>query len=317
MARYLVTGGAGFIGSAIVEELVQRGESVRVIDNLSSGKRVNLEALLDKVELIVADIGGGEAMKRACQEVDFVIHLAALTSVPRSVSDPEATHRVNATGTLGVLMAARDAKVRRLVYAASSSAYGETKTLPKVESMPAAPISPYGVAKYAGELYCQVFSKVYGLETAALRYFNIFGPRQDPYSPYSAVLSRFITAVLKDEPPVVYGDGNQSRDFTYVANAVDATLRAAAAPGSMAGEVFNVGTGARHSLNKTLGLLAGISGKKIDTKYEGPRPGDIRDSQADISKARRGLGYEPIVDFEKGLRLTYDWYRTNLESLGS
>ncbi len=317
MARYLVTGGAGFIGSSIVEELIQRGESVRVIDNLSSGKRANLEAVLDKVELIVGDVCDAEAMKRACQEVDFVIHLAALTSVPRSVSDPDATHRVNATGTLGVLLAARDAKVRRLVYAASSSAYGETKTLPKAETMPPEPLSPYGVAKYAGELYCQVFSRVYGLETVVLRYFNIFGPRQDPYSPYSAVLSRFITAVLKEEQPVVYGDGNQTRDFTYVTNALDATLRAATAPNAMAGEVFNVGTGTRHSLNKTLGVLASITGKKIMAKYEAERPGDIRDSLADISKARRLLGYDPVVDFEEGLRLTYDWYKTNLESLSS
>ena len=317
MARYLVTGGAGFIGSSIVEELVQRGESVRMVDNLSSGKRANLEAVLDKVELMVADICDGEAMKRACQNVDFVIHLAALTSVPRSVADPDTTHRVNATGTLGVLLAARDAKVRRLVYAASSSAYGDTKTLPKVETMPPVPISPYGVAKYAGELYCQVFSRVYGLEAVALRYFNIFGPRQDPYSPYSAVLSKFITAVLKDEPPVVYGDGNQTRDFTYVANAVDATLRASTAPGTMAGEVFNVGTGGRHSLNETLAILAKISGKKICPKHEAERPGDIRDSLADISKGRRLLGYEPAVNFEKGLRLTYDWYKNNLEALAS
>ncbi|MBI3405213.1 MAG: SDR family oxidoreductase [Acidobacteria bacterium] len=307
--RYLVTGGAGFIGSSIVEELVRRGQSVAVLDDLSSGKEHNLAAVAGKAEVFRASICDLEATKKAAQGADYVIHLAARTSVPRSILEPIETNRVNVDGTLNVLVAARDAKARRIVFAASSSAYGESPTLPKVESMAAVPISPYGVTKLVGEVYCQVFGKAYGLENVSLRYFNVFGPRQDPGSPYSGVLSRHITAILEGTSPFVFGDGEQSRDFTYVDNVVDATLRATEAAGA-SGLVFNVGTGQRSTLNQTLALLSKISGKSVSPKYEPPRTGDIRDSLADISLARRILGYEPKVNFEEGLRRTWDWYRS-------
>ena len=305
--RYLVTGGAGFIGSNIVDELVRRGQQVVVLDDLSSGKEENLAAVRDKIKLHIGSITDLAALQSACAGADYVIHLAARTSVPRSVANPIETNHVNIDGTLNVLVAARDAKVRRLVFAASSSAYGETPELPKRESMPSAPISPYGVTKLAGELYAQVFGRAYGLENTSLRYFNVFGPRQDPTSQYSGVLSRFMLAVIRGESPVVYGDGEQSRDFTFIANVVDVTLRACEAPGS-SGMVINGGTGARITLNEVLKLLEKITGKKIKAKYDPPRTGDIKDSQADISRARDLLGYRPIVDFEQGLKLTWDWY---------
>ena len=305
--RYLVTGGAGFIGSNIVDELVRRGQEVIVLDDLSSGKEENLAAVRDKINLRIGSITDLAAMQSACAGADYVIHLAARTSVPRSVANPVETNHVNIDGTLNVLVAARDAKVRRLVFAASSSAYGETPELPKQESMPSAPISPYGVTKLAGELYAQVFGRAYGLENTSLRYFNVFGPRQDPTSQYSGVLSRFMLAVIRGESPVVYGDGEQSRDFTFIANVVDLTLRACEAPRS-SGMVINGGTGARITLNEVLKLLEKITGSKINAKYEPPRTGDIKDSQADISRARDLLGYRPIVDFEQGLKLTWDWY---------
>jgi len=305
--RYLVTGGAGFIGSNIVDELVRRGQEVIVLDDLSSGKEENLAAVRDKINLRIGSITDLAAMQSACADADYVIHLAARTSVPRSVANPVETNHVNIDGTLNVLVAARDAKVRRLVFAASSSAYGETPELPKQESMPSAPISPYGVTKLAGELYAQVFGRAYGLENTSLRYFNVFGPRQDPTSQYSGVLSRFMLAVIRGESPVVYGDGEQSRDFTFIANVVDVTLRACEAPGS-SGMVINGGTGARITLNEVLKLLEKITGRKIKAKYDPPRTGDIKDSQADISRARDLLGYRPIVDFEQGLKLTWDWY---------
>ena len=305
--RYLVTGGAGFIGSNIVDELVRRGQEVIVLDDLSSGREENLAAVRDKINLRIGSITDLAAMQSACAGADYVIHLAARTSVPRSVANPVETNHVNIDGTLNVLVAARDARVRRLVFAASSSAYGETPELPKQESMPSAPISPYGVTKLAGELYAQVFGRAYGLENTSLRYFNVFGPRQDPTSQYSGVLSRFMLAVIRGESPVVYGDGEQSRDFTYIANVVDATLRACEAPGS-SGMVINGGTGARITLNEVLKLLEKITGSKINAKYDPPRTGDIKDSQADISRARDLLGYRPIVDFEWGLKLTWDWY---------
>ena len=305
--RYLVTGGAGFIGSNIVDELVRRGQEVIVLDDLSSGREENLAAVRDKINLRIGSITDLAAMQSACAGADYVIHLAARTSVPRSVANPVETNHVNIDGTLNVLVAARDARVRRLVFAASSSAYGETPELPKQESMPSAPISPYGVTKLAGELYAQVFGRAYGLENTSLRYFNVFGPRQDPTSQYSGVLSRFMLAVIRGESPVVYGDGEQSRDFTYIANVVDATLRACEAPGS-SGMVINGGTGARITLNEVLKLLEKITGRKIKAKYDPPRTGDIKDSQADISRARDLLGYRPIVDFEQGLKLTWDWY---------
>jgi UDP-glucose 4-epimerase len=308
--RYVVTGGAGFIGSHVAEELVRRGQSVSVLDDFSSGKDANLAHLAGKVELRKGSICDFETITDACRGADYVIHLAARTSVPRSVAEPVETNRVNIDGTLNVLLAARDAKVKRIVFAASSSAYGETPTLPKVETMEPAPISPYGVTKLVGELYARVCGRVYGLENVSLRYFNVFGPRQDPTSQYSGVLSRFITALLNAQQPVVFGDGEQSRDFTYVANVVDATLRACEAQGA-SGKVFNVGTGERFTLNETLRLLGKISGKNSQAKYDPPRTGDILHSQADISLARKVLGYQPGVGFEEGLKRTWEWYAEN------
>ena len=353
--RVVVTGGAGFIGSHLTEELLRRGASVVVVDDFSSGNHDNLNGLKGALEVASHSITDPGALSRSLRGSDFVLHLAARTSVPKSVADPVESNRVNIDGTLNVLVAARDARVRRVVlaasssvygetstlpksvadpvesnrinidgtlnvlvaardarvrrvvFAASSSAYGETSTLPKSEAMRPDPISPYGVTKFAGELYAQVFARCYGLETVSLRYFNIFGPRQDPGSPYSGVLSLFITALLEGRQPLVYGDGDQSRDFTFVANAVDATIRAMEAPG-VSGLVFNAGTGSRVTLNQTLALLAKISGKPAVAKYDPPRPGDIRDSQADVSLARQMLGYVPSVDFEEGLRRTWAWY---------
>jgi nucleoside-diphosphate-sugar epimerase len=306
--RYLVTGGAGFIGSNIVDELVRRGQEVVVLDDLSAGKEANLATVRDKIDLHIGSVTDLAAVQSACKGAQYVIHLAARTSVPRSVLNPLESNHVNIDGTLNVLVAARDAQVRRFVFAASSSAYGETPTLPKVETMPAQPISPYGVTKYVGEMYAQVFGRVYGLENACIRYFNVFGPRQDPTSQYSGVLSRFMLAVIEGQPPVIYGDGEQSRDFTYVENIVDETLRACEASGA-SGLVFNGGTGARITLNQVLKMLERITGKIIQAKYDGPRNGDIRDSQADVSLARKILGYEPRVLFEEGLQRTWDWYK--------
>jgi nucleoside-diphosphate-sugar epimerase len=306
--RYLVTGGAGFIGSHIVDELVRRGHQVVVLDDLSAGKESNLADVRSTIDLRVGSITDLAAVQSACNGADYVIHLAARTSVPRSVQDPIGTNSVNIDGTLNVLVAARDAKVRRIVFAASSSAYGETPTLPKTETMPADPISPYGITKYVGELYARVFGRVYGLENACVRYFNVFGPRQDPSSQYSGVLSRFMLAVIEGQQPVVFGDGEQSRDFTFIENIVDETLRACEAQGA-SGMVFNGGTGARITLNQVLTLLEKISGKKIQTKYDPPRTGDIRDSQADISLAQKVLGYKASVQFEEGLQRTWQWYK--------
>jgi UDP-N-acetylglucosamine/UDP-N-acetyl-alpha-D-glucosaminouronate 4-epimerase len=307
--RYLVTGGAGFIGSNIVDELVRRGHQVVVLDDLSTGKESNLDGVRGKIDFRTGCITDLAALQPACRGIDYVIHLAARTSVPKSVLDPIESNHVNIDGTLNALVAARDAKVKRFVFAASSAAYGETPTLPKVESMQPEPISPYGVTKYVGELYAQVFGRVYGLENACVRYFNVFGPRQDPSSQYSGVLSRFMLAVIKDEQPVVYGDGEQTRDFTYVANVVDETLRACESK-EASGKVFNGGTGVRVTLNEVLKLMGKITGKKIQADYHSPRSGDIRDSQADISLARRVLGYEPIVNFEQGLQRTWEWYKS-------
>ena len=307
--RYLVTGGAGFIGSNIVDELVRRRHDVVVLDDLSAGKESNLSGVAGKIRFIRGSICDLDTIAGACRGVDYVLHLAARTSVPRSVKDPLETNRVNIDGTLNVLVAARDAKVRRVVFSASSSAYGESPSLPKVETMVPVPISPYGVSKFVGELYAQVFGRAYGLENVSLRYFNVFGPRQDPSSPYSGVLSKFCTALLTGEQPVVFGDGEQSRDFTYIENVVDATLRAAEAPG-VSGMVFNIGTGNRYTLNQTLALLEKISGRQARAKYDPPRTGDILHSQADISAARRLLDYEPRVDFEEGLRSTWEWYKS-------
>ena len=308
--RYLVTGGSGFIGSNIVDELVGRNHDVVVLDDLSTGKEENLKAVRKKIDFRNQSITDLPAVESACKGADYVIHLAALASVPRSVQNPLETNCVNIDGTLNVLLAARDAKVRRFVFAASSSAYGEAPALPKTESMPSSPISPYGVTKYVGELYAQVFGRVYGLENASVRFFNVFGPRQDPTSQYSGVLSRFMLAVIQGQQPVVYGDGEQSRDFTYIDNVVDATLRACEAKGA-SGMVFNGGTGARITLNEVLKVLSKIIGKKIQPTYEAPRAGDIRDSQADISLAGKVLGYRPLIHFEEGLRRTWEWYKAN------
>ncbi len=308
--RYLVTGGAGFIGSHTVDELARRGHSVVVLDDLSSGKEENLFGMAGKIEFIRGNITDLETVRAACRAADYVLHLAARTSVPRSVKEPLETNRVNVDGTLNVLVAARDAEVRRVVFAASSSAYGETPTLPKVETMTPTPISPYGVSKLVGEAYAQVFGRVYELENVSLRYFNVFGPRQDPGSPYSGVLSRFIAALLDGAQPVVFGDGEQSRDFTYVDNVVEANLLACEAPNA-SGLVFNVGMGGRFTLNQTLKLLEKIAGRPAKPKYDPPREGDIRHSQADIELARKRLGYNPRIGFEEGLRRTWEWYRTN------
>jgi len=306
--RYLVTGGAGFIGSNIVDELARRGHDVVVLDDLSAGREANLARVRGKIDLRVGSITDLETVRAACRGADYVIHLAARTSVPKSVLSPLETNFVNIDGTLNVLVAARDCKVRRIVYAASSSAYGETPMLPKVETMQAKPISPYGVTKYVGELYAQVFGRTYGLENASLRYFNVFGPRQDPTSQYSGVLSRFMLAVIEAIPLTIYGDGEQSRDFTYVDNIVDETLRACEATGA-SGMVFNGGTGARIRLNQVVKLLEKITGEKIRVQYDPPRLGDIRDSQADISLAQKVLGYSPLVMFEEGLQRTWEWYK--------
>ncbi|MGB9469295.1 MAG: SDR family oxidoreductase [Candidatus Acidiferrum sp.] len=308
--RFLVTGGAGFIGSHIVEELVRRGHQVVVLDDLSSGKEVNLASIRTQIDFRRGSITDLAAVQTACQGVDYVIHLAAQISVPRSIKDPIDTNQVNIDGTLNVLVAARDANVKRFVLAASSAAYGESPVQPKVETMAPAPISPYGITKYVGELYGQLFGRVYGLENASVRYFNVFGPRQDPSSQYSGVLSRFMLAVLRGENPVIYGDGQQSRDFIYIANVVDITLRACVTE-EASGLVFNGGTGARITLNQVLELLGKITGKAIQPKYDPPRAGDIRDSQADISLSRRVLGYAPQVAFEEGLQRTWEWYRSN------
>ena len=307
--RFLVTGGAGFIGSNTVDELVRRGHSVVVLDDLSSGKEENLAESRNKISFIKGSITDLEAVRKAVQEAECVLHLAARTSVPRSVKDPIETNRINVDGMLNVLVAARDAKVKRVVFAASSSAYGETPTLPKVETMQPEPISPYGVMKYVGELYAQMFGRVYGLENVSLRYFNIFGPRQDPGSPYSGVLAKFCTAFLEDTQPVIFGGGEQTRDFTFVENAVQANLLACEAP-NVSGKVFNVGTGGRFSLNQTLELLCKISGKQLEARRDPPRDGDIRDSQADITQAREILGYDPQIGFEEGLRRTFEWYHS-------
>ncbi|HET8925413.1 MAG TPA: SDR family oxidoreductase [Candidatus Acidoferrum sp.] len=310
--RYLVTGGAGFVGSNTVDELVRRGHSVVVLDDISSGKEDNLAEVRNKITYIKGSITDIEIVRKAMHEAEYVLHLAARTSVPRSVKDPIETNKINIEGTLNVLVAAKELKAKRVVFAASSSAYGETPTLPKVETMEPQPISPYGVTKYVGELYAQTFGRCYGLENVSLRYFNIFGPRQDPSSPYSGVLAKFCAAFLEDTPPVVFGDGEQTRDFTYVENAVRANLLACEAP-NVSGKVFNVGTGGRTSLNQVLRVLAKITGKTLEAKQEPPRDGDIRDSQADITQAKELLGYDPQVSFEEGLSRTFEWYRSTQE----
>jgi len=307
MAHYLVTGGAGFIGSHLAEELVRRGERVRIVDSLITGKRQNI-AHLSGVEFLQGDLAEFEVAQHAVTGVDFVLHQAAIPSVPRSVLDPITSNRANIDASLNVLVAARDAGVKRVVYAGSSSAYGNTPTLPKVETMPTAPLSPYALQKLVAEQYCQMFTGLYGLETVTIRYFNVFGPRQDPSSPYSGVISLFISALCDGRQPKIYGDGEHTRDFTYVANVVDGVLRACTAP-EASGEVINVATAGRISLNQLFRSARDLVGADLEPVYEAPRAGDVKDSQADIAKAQRLLGYQPLVSFEEGLRNTVNWYR--------
>ena len=307
MATYLVTGGAGFIGSHIAERLVERGDSVVVLDNLSTGKVENLAGCRDRITFIEGDLRDLDIVKSACRGVDYVLHEGALASVPRSIADPIASNEVNLNGTLNVLAAAREARVRRVVYAASSSVYGDTPTLPKQEDMPADPLSPYAVSKYAGELYCQAFVRLYGIETVVLRYFNVFGPRQDPTSQYAAVIPLFISALQRGEAPRVFGDGEQSRDFTYVANVVEANLLACQAPDA-SGRVINIACGERITINDLIRALQQLLKVDTDPVYDQPRPGDVKHSVADITRARELLGYETVVAFEEGLRRTAEWF---------
>lgn len=314
MTLHIVTGGAGFIGSHLVRGLLAAGHAVRVIDNFSTGHRENLAGLpaeqLPRLEVIEGCVTDVASLQRHFAGADTVFHQAALPSVPKSIEDPLRSNLHNIDGTLAVLVAARDCGVRRVVYAASSSAYGDTPTLPKVETMPAQPLSPYALTKFAGEEYARIFHRVYGLETISLRYFNIFGPRQDPASQYAAVIASFIHRMLRGEPPVIYGDGSQSRDFTYVDNVVRANLLAAAAPPQACGQVYNIACGRRIDLRELVGLLNGILGTDIAPRHDPPRPGDILHSLADIGRAREILGYEPRVDVTEGLRRTVEWYRS-------
>jgi nucleoside-diphosphate-sugar epimerase len=310
MAKYLITGAAGFIGSSLVRSLLERGEQVRGIDNFSTGRRENLAELLKHIDFREADILDLDAMHSACKGVDYVLHQAAIPSVPKSVLDPLGSNRANIDGTVNVLVAARDARVRRVVYAASSSAYGDTPTLPKHEAMNPNPISPYAVAKLASELYMISFYRCYGLETVCLRYFNIFGPRQDPSSPYSGVLAKFSMQMLRGDQPTIYGDGETSRDFTYIDNAVSTNLLACSAPATeCAGRMFNCATGHRTTLNQTFEALKELTGYKGSVNYAAERSGDIKHSLADITLAQKHLGYKVLVNFEDGLRRTVEWYK--------
>jgi nucleoside-diphosphate-sugar epimerase len=311
MEKFLVTGGAGFIGSNICRRLISDGCFVRVIDNLLTGKKSNLSDVIDKIEFIEADMGDENIARSAMKDIDCVLHQGALPSVPRSVDDPAATHKhcINATFTL--LLAARDAGIKRFVYASSSSAYGDTPALPKVETMSPSPLSPYAVGKLVGEYYAKVFNDVYGLETISLRYFNVFGPYQDPTSQYAAAIPAFVTAILKDKPPTVFGDGQQSRDFTYVDNVVEANLLAARAKHT-AGEIVNIACGEAITVNAIIDMINEILGKDIKPVYAPPRPGDIKHSLADITLAEKLIGFRPIVDFKDGLQKAIEWYKNNL-----
>ncbi|MGA2172179.1 MAG: SDR family oxidoreductase [Sedimentisphaerales bacterium] len=308
MDKFLVTGGAGFIGSNICTKLVSQGCFVRVVDNLLTGKKSNLAAIYDKIEFIEADMGDPDVARRAMKGVDVVLHQGALPSVPRSIDDPATTHRHCVDATFTLLLAARDAKVKRFVYAASSSAYGDTPTLPKVETMPVNPLSPYAAAKLMGEYYCSVFYKVFGLETISLRYFNVFGPHQDPTSQYAAAIPAFVTSILKDKSPTIYGDGTQSRDFTYVDNVVDANLLAARAK-KTEGQVVNIACGEAITVNEIIEIINKSVGKKVKPIYVPSRKGDVKHSLADISLSKKLLGYKSVVPFKEGLQKAIDWYR--------
>src|SRR5271166_5105124 len=318
MAKYLVTGAAGFIGSSLVRTLLERGDEVRGVDNFATGRRENLTEVLSRIDFREADILDLKAMHEACAGIDYVLHEAAIPSVPKSVLDPLGSNRANVDGTLNVLVAARDAKVKRVIYAASSSAYGDTPTLPKHEAMAPNPISPYAVAKLASELYMISFFRCYGLETVCLRYFNIFGPRQDPSSPYSGVLAKFSMQMLRGEQPIIFGDGETSRDFTYIDNAVSANLLACRAPAAeCAGRVFNCATGRRITLNETFRALQPLTGYTGSVKYGPERGGDIKHSLADITQAEKHLGYKVLVNFEDGLRRTVEWYNRQGQPVGA
>ena len=311
MEKFLVTGGAGFIGSNICKKLVSQDCFVRVVDNLLTGKKSNLADVIDKIEFIQADMGDSEVAQSVINDIDVVLHEGALPSVPLSVDNPADTHRHCVDATFTLLLAARDAGVKRFVYAASSSAYGDAPTSPKVETMPASPLSPYAVAKLVGEYYCSVFSQVFGLETISLRYFNVFGPQQDPTSQYAAAIPAFVTAILKDKPPTIYGDGEQSRDFTYIDNVVEANLLAARA-GQTKGEVINIACGQAVTVNEIIDMINNLLGKSVKPIYTPPRPGDVKHSLADITAAQNLINFKPVVSFDEGLRLAIDWYRDNL-----
>jgi UDP-glucose 4-epimerase len=311
MEKFLVTGGAGFIGSNICKKLISDGCFVRIVDNLSTGKKSNLNDFIDKIEFIEADMGDEEVARTAMKDIDVVVHQGALPSVPRSVDDPAATHKNCVDATFTLLLAARDAGIKRFVYASSSSVYGDTPTLPKVETMLPQPLSPYAVGKLVGEYYCSVFYKVFGLETISLRYFNVFGPHQDPTSQYAAAIPAFVTAILKDTPPTVFGDGLQSRDFTYVDNVVEANLLAARAK-QTSGDVINIACAEAVTVNETIEIINDTIGKNIEPVYSDPRPGDVKHSLADISAAEKLIGFRPKVTFKQGLLLAIDWYRENL-----
>jgi UDP-glucose 4-epimerase len=315
MGKYLVTGVAGFIGSALARALIQQGDQVRGIDDFSTGKPGNIAELKGRLDFREVSLRDAAALSGACAGIDCVFHEAALPSVPKSVAEPRLTNAVNVEGTLNLLVAARDAKVKRVVYAGSSSAYGDSEVFPKHEGMTPQPISPYGVQKLTGELYMQVFASVYGLETVSLRYFNVFGPYQDANSQYSAVLAKFITQMLQGQAPTIYGDGEQSRDFTYIDNVVKGNLLAANAPAAqVSGRVFNIATGERFTLNQTYRTLQGIIGFSAAPKYAEPRAGDVRHSLADIALARKYLNYSPDVRFEDGLKRTVEWYRQSAQA---
>jgi nucleoside-diphosphate-sugar epimerase len=311
MSTHLITGGAGFIGSHLVHELLARGERVRVIDDLSSGRLENLAGAFDRLQFANADICDLDRIRPLFEGADYVVHLAARSSVALSIEDPVTSTAVNIGGTVKVLVAARDARVKRVVFADSAAVYGDNPALPRLESQPPQPLSPYALTKLTGEYFCRIFTDVFGLEAVPLRFFNIFGPRQNPHSPYTGVLSKFIVSYLTGETPVIFGDGEQSRDFTYVANVVDAVTRACTAA-EAPGRAINVGTGASFTLNQTIAVLNGIFGRQVEPRYAPARPGDVRHSRADVTLARELLGYEPKVSFEEGLRLTVDWCRSAL-----
>jgi nucleoside-diphosphate-sugar epimerase len=318
MKNFLVTGGAGFIGSALVRGLLQRGASrVKVVDNLLTGHERNLDGLRGNVDFHRVDICDFDALVGAMSETEVIFHEAAIPSVPRSIREPVPSHEVNVNGTFNVLRAAQESGVRRVIYAASSSAYGDTLVLPKIETMMPQPKSPYAAQKLMGEYYMSIWASCFGLETVSLRYFNVFGPRQDPSSPYSGVLSLFMTSILERRAPTIYGDGEQSRDFTFVEDVVGLNIKAAEAPASVSGRMYNAGNGGRVTLNEAWDLLQKIEGVKIPPKYGPPREGDVRDSQADIELVRRELGHAPQFSFEQGLRATLEWYRTEHARLTS